>query len=232
MNLLTSKGIGIGMPETKQSLEKIFKLRHYCYRDAEAIIPNLDEKMQDQFDPKETTINFFARNKKQIVGAIRGCIYDPTQKQSTLPAFKVYRDEIHNEMGYDHSIYESCRFVVHPETDSKLRVHFALVKTAILTAWSLNLDYIITACRQRHMEFYTRMGMRPISDAKIYPGLKVPMILLASEISNEKRVLLSNTYKSLAFDRTDLFTYRNKLLNTRPELANYLTIQSPNHVRA
>lgn len=232
MNLLTSKGIGIAMSTDQPSLSKIKTLRYTCYQDVDAIEPRLDQTMTDLFDSKASTINLYAGKEGQILGAIRGCIYDPLQTKSTLPAFKVYNEEIQQAIGTHHSIYESCRFVVHPETNARLRVHFTLVKAAILTAWSLELDYIITACRKRHMEFYIRMGMEQISEEKIYPGLKVPMVLLASEISDAKRILLCETYKALAFDKSDLFTYRNKLLLANPELHHYLTIQTSHHVRA
>lgn len=188
-------------------LEQIGQLRYQAYRSCEAIPKSKDEIFLDKYDMLSNCINFSAHYEGQMIGAIRGVVYDPTNPVCKIPAFEVYYDEIQQTIGLEKSIYESSRFVVDAEFRKGFHANLALIKTNCLSAYSLGIDNAISCVREKHKSFYEKMGFVQISAPKVYPGLTIKMILMYAANTCQKIEEYKTNFKPLTLSLEEIENY-------------------------
>ena len=77
---------------------------------------------------------------------------------------------------------ESNRFVFSPEYQRDAFIpKLHLFRNIARTALDYKADFIITAVRRKHEEFYQKLCFTAISDERTYPCLDVKMILMACD---------------------------------------------------
>jgi len=175
-------------------------IRHRAYCSCGAIAPRAEGMFNDRYDEWPNCVTYLLLERDEPVASIRACAFAAGFGRRPIPAFEVYRDAIETEIGLDRTIVESNRFVFDPEYRRhslvpKLHLFRNIASTALLH----NADFIITAVRSKHEDFYAKLGFRPISDERTYPGLLVPMILLACDCRSALPRMLENRAFSSIF---------------------------------
>jgi hypothetical protein len=177
-------------------------IRYRAYSSCGAIAPREDGLFTDLYDQRPNCSTYLLLERDEPIASIRACVYGAGFGRRPIPAFEVYRDAIEAELGLDRTIVESNRFVFAPEYRRhslipKLHLFRNIASTALLH----NADFIITAVRSKHEDFYSKLAFRPISDERTYPGLVVPMVLLACDCRTAlPRMLENRAFASILFD--------------------------------
>lgn len=171
--------------ETDEQMSEALRLRYIAYRNAGAIDENKEQVFRDKYDLMPNTSSCLVYEGDTPVASARACIYSKEPGFLHLPALEAYRPEIEKELDLGKTIVESNRFVIHPDNmDSKylFKIPFRFI---ILNVLKFKSDYVLTAVRPKHVPLYRRfLGLEPISDPRMYPGINVEMILMAGTCSN------------------------------------------------
>lgn len=194
-----------------KNLDEVHKLRYKAYHNVGAIPENEEESFGDSYDSTAYSINHALYDGDSIRGGIRGCVYTPENGRHKVPSMEIYQEEIRREIGEEAKVYESCRMVIDPNAKKSLHAQFLLVKTSLLAAYSLGCEHIITATRERHASFYTRMGMEVIAEPKAYVGLNVPMVLILGRYLQKRIAEPFEAYPMLEFTEEDVKNYKECL---------------------
>jgi hypothetical protein len=168
--------------ESAEDLALAGAIRYRAYSSCGAIAPREDGLFTDDYDERPNCTSYLLLERDAPVASIRACVYAAEFEHRPTPGFEVYRDSIEAELGLDRTIVESNRFVFDPECRrhslvSKLHLFRNIARAALRH----DADFIITAVRGKHEDFYAKLGFEPISDERTYPGLVVPMVLLACD---------------------------------------------------
>ena len=145
--------------------------------------------------------------ENEIIGSIRGCLFDPRDPESTLPSFEIFKNEIDREIGLNDKIFESCRFVTRPGFKKAFHTNLALIKTNCILSYATDCRHSITAVREKHISFYEKMGFNKCSDLKIYPGLKTQMILMIARESKLGMEQFETSFRTLYHTEVDRQNY-------------------------
>jgi len=119
----------------------------------------------------------------------------------------VFKSEIEKEIGLDDSIFESCRFVINPNNKKAFHTNLALIKTNCILCYTQECRHTITAVREKHISFYEKMGFIKCSELKVYPGLKIKMVLMIAKESKSCMDLFETSFKTLYHNSADRKNY-------------------------
>jgi hypothetical protein len=188
--------------ETDEGLRLAGALRYRAYSSCGAIAPREGGLFTDRFDERPNCTTYMLLERDEPIASIRACVYAAKFDHQPIPAFEVYRDAIAVELGVHRTIVESNRFVFDPEYRRHALVpKLHLFRNIASTALRHDADFIITAVRTRHEDFYAKLGFRPISDERTYPGLTVPMVLLACDCRTAlPRMQANRAFASILLD--------------------------------
>ncbi|MGA7935361.1 MAG: hypothetical protein WCA35_17560 [Kovacikia sp.] len=194
------------------------KIRYQAYQSVDAIESNERMEFLDKYDRQGNSATCLINKQGEPVAAIRASVYAAEYDFAPTPCLEVYKEDLERHMGdLNKTIVESNRFVVLPEiTDSKklFKLQFRFI---ILNALKHNADYIVTAVRPRHVPFYRRIMMFPISDPKKYSGINVEMVLLAANSKDDlQKVIGQDPLYYVSQDEIERYSIRslvNKLKN-------------------
>jgi len=177
--------------------EIVYSLRYSAYLDAEAIEPNDSGLFEDEFDNQPNCINHLLTRNGVTVAAIRSC-YVSADRQTRSLGYLNYSEEIERVCA-SNSIVESNRFVVEPEFDRLPLEAYILLFAAILEHRNTTgARFVMTAVRPKHIGLYKRLlNFSPWSPERVYPGLKVPMVLLGGDYHTDGETVISNIPKLL-----------------------------------
>jgi len=160
--------------------EKVFRLRYRAYRKEDAILPNASEAFEDAFDRQPNHVLWALTDEDKVVGSVRVAWYDPKDPHQ-IPEMGAYSDELGQAIPVGTRILSSSRFVTDPDvTQTTAQFAQILMRHVFVTAAEKLLDWGVTAVRSNHVAFYRRtFGAKVVSEARLYPGLRCPMHLLA-----------------------------------------------------
>ncbi len=179
-------------------LDKVFSMRYRSYSEAGHIDKCSTGKFMDEYDVQPNTQSFLLYGEpKKTVGSIRICDYGEHEGFG-VPAMEMYGDEIMNKVGYDKRFIEVNRFVVDPDSQKSggMRARFRIFERVVDTAMALNADSMLIAVRPEHVRFYGMLFFKPISEAKVYHGVKFKTVLCrADEILRVKEFIHSKLYR-------------------------------------
>ncbi len=167
-------------PSTKRDA---FELRYRSYRAQGHIKENSNGLLFDRFDDLPTTKTVVVYVEGKAVGSIRTCPI--TRGAGTMsPCREIYPSEVEAVLrqsgpearGFDG--VEVNRMVRAPEAADDQGLVFMLFRLAGYLALAEDFGAIITCVRQNHVPFYKRLRFQLAGEAKVYPGLNCPMLLL------------------------------------------------------
>jgi hypothetical protein len=167
-------------PATKRDA---YALRYRSYLSQGHIEPNETGLLTDRFDDLPTTRTVVVYADGKAVGSIRTCMLR-RGPGTTSPCREAYPDEVEallansgpERPGFDG--LEVNRMVRAPEAADDQRLVFMLYRLAGHLALASDFRVIVTCVRRHHIPFYKRLRFSEAGEAKIYPGLTCPMVLL------------------------------------------------------
>ena len=163
--------------------DAVYRLRYRAYRSVDAIPPNARGRFLDDADRLPNSSSYLLLDEHGPLGAVRASLFDGTEERASLPCMAAYADVLADELGTGKVIVESSRFVTDPDLPERsLEPLTVLFKGIAANAMAHDADFVVTAVRRKHVLFYRRMmGFRRISEERTYPGINVPMTLLAAD---------------------------------------------------
>lgn len=163
-------------------LDIVYSLRYLSYGAENYIEKNASEKFIDEFDGTPNCASHILYCNKRAIGSIRACVYHPDQPYP-IPVMEVFERELRQNVGLGKTMVEANKFVVHPEFQRKGGVYarFSLYKNIIDCALENRAEAIVVAVRPAHVKFYRNFRLEQISDARSYPHLSFPTVLMACQ---------------------------------------------------
>ena len=169
---------------TPDQASTCYALRHRAYVAANAIVPRADGLFHDAYDEQPNCPSFLLCDGDRTLGSRRANIYSAEFDGLPTAAQEVYGDEIKEVLGARPYV-ESNRFVMDPAyAVPSLDPILILFQRICQQGLEHACDYFITAVRRRHVRFYRRLFLEPISGERIYPGLQAEMVLMAGAVQD------------------------------------------------
>ena len=139
--------------------------------------------LMDEFDELATTRTVVVYDDGKAVGSIRTCLLR-RGTETMSPCRRAYPREMDalleavgpERQGFDG--VEVNRMVRAPEAADDQGLVFMLYRLAGYLALTCDFRVLVTCVRQHHVPFYKRLMFEQAGDAKVYPGLTCPMVLL------------------------------------------------------
>ncbi|MDO6461094.1 GNAT family N-acetyltransferase [Granulosicoccaceae sp. 1_MG-2023] len=161
-------------------LDEVFALRYRAYFEQGYIGENPRRRFFDDFDYEPNCRSFLTYFGEQPVGSIRTCLWTPQQRLD-IPAMEIFDEEIRREVGYGQRIMETNKFVVSPEFQRRggIAARFSIYRSALDVVHEEQVEVVVIAVREEHIDFYRLLGFKQISDLRSYPHLNFNTALLA-----------------------------------------------------
>ena len=160
-----------------------YELRYRSYYSQGHIETRTDGLLFDRFDELPTTKTMVVYVEGKAVGSIRTCLL--RRGEGTMsPCREAYPMEVEallNGTGPERAGYDGIevnRMVRAPEASDDQGLVFMLYRLAGYMALAADFRVIVTCVRQHHLPFYKRLRFEQAGEAKVYPGLTCPMLLL------------------------------------------------------
>lgn len=177
---------------TPDQAHTCFALRHAAYLAAGAIEPRPDGLFRDAYDGQPHCTSWLLCDGDRSVGSLRTNVYSEAFGWRPTAAQERYADAIEAAIGRS-SYLESNRFVMDPEcVVPSIEPILVLFQRLCEQALLHQCRYFLTAVRQRHVKFYQRLFVDPISDLRTYPGLKAQMVLMGGATAEMHAKLLTD----------------------------------------
>ncbi len=161
----------------------VYALRYRSYYAQGHIETRADGLLFDRFDDLPTTKTVIVYAEGRPVGSIRTCSL--RRGAGTMsPCREAYPNEVDRllaESGPERSGFdgvEVSRMVRAPESADDQGLVFMLYRLGGYLALAEDFRVIVTCVRQHHLPFYKRLRFEQAGEAKTYPGLTCPMVLL------------------------------------------------------
>lgn len=180
-------------------LDSVYSVRYQSYSAENYIEKCATKRFMDEYDGAPNCESYLMYSHKKLVGSIRSCVYKPEGKE-IIPVMEVFEDELRKNIGYDKTIIEANKFVIHPDFQRKggILARFTLYKTILESAINNNADCVVVAVRPAHVKFYKMFCLQPISDAKSYPHLSFETVLMACTDIESAREFIWNKIEEKA----------------------------------
>lgn len=164
----------------------VFALRYRAYLDARYIERNAAATYHDRHDHLDSTVIISARDRGELVGALRICMSHPWQQLDTLPCASYYPElkALKREAGG--GIAEMSRLAIDPSITNRsyrTTLYAALVRAGFIAARAAGVSHIVIATKSDWIRFYEYMlGFKPVGQPALYPPGDIPITLLAGSI--------------------------------------------------
>lgn len=188
--------------------EEVYALRYRAYRKEDAIETNKTESFEDEFDHQPNHVLWAISSEEKVIASIRTTWFHPEKPHIIIPEMKTYADDISVGIPVNSRIISGNRLVTDPDITSATPQLILVLLRHLLAIAHQKADWGVCAMRINHVAFYQRvLNLEKISDAKIYPGLRCSMHLLAGEFHRNIGGVLEKTpmlkpkgYEKLFFD--------------------------------
>ena len=170
--------------DSDEDKEAIYRLRYEAYRREGSIAPNSSGLFSD---PEDETANVCAIGifvDGKLASSIR--LHIASQPEDYLPVSKVFPDIISPHLEAGSIIIDATRLCIGLEFLNNIPyLPYVTMRSAFVAANYFGADYIVAALRKEHQGAYRRVyGAKKWSDARTYPFLTKPQVLMAYEVKN------------------------------------------------
>ena len=190
-----------------EDLEAIYRLRYESYLKAGMLKSNAARMVTDSFDDLPNSYRFGIFHDGRLVSTIR--LHAVNAAYPLSPSTEVFGDVLMPRVASGESFVDPSRFAADPEASSTLKVlPYVTLRLAMVASRYFKPNACLTAIKEEHSAFYKRVfAAEPIVEARLYPGLTVPVYLYQSRTPEavgqaEQRFPF---FKSTAFERRLLF---------------------------
>ena len=163
--------------------DEIYALRHRAYLREAAIDPQPSGRFSDRYDLQSNHILWALYDEGRLVGSLRSTWLVPGSALS-IPERDCFPEAIEHCLPQGARLISGNRLVTEPRRSDAAATYATELLKHHLSLMPGRADFALAAVRANHVRFYRNiLLMECISEARIYPGLKCPMFLLASEIA-------------------------------------------------
>ena len=188
------KGFTVEVCRRPESLAAAFHLRYRAYVAVDAIPPNEEELLYDDFDFMPNSRIHLVWFDGKAVATVRSCIWSGQYDWTPTEAINYFQQDIKQEIGTNTTLLESNRFAVDPDFQGRqsLFAQILMFRIHALNSAVHNCEYIITAVRENHVPFYRRfLGMEVISRQSYFVSwANAEVLLMASDRENSLQTAL------------------------------------------
>lgn len=170
-----------------------YKLRYRSYRASGYIDKNELKLFSDRYDSMASVSTVVIYEGDFAVASVRTCLL-ARDTSLTSPALEAFPEEVRQILGKDVDNafagrgIEVTRLVRAPEAENNQGLVFLLYRIAGYIAMRTHSQIHLACVRANHAPFYRRLGYSAASEPRSYPGLKCPMLLMASDREQFDRV--------------------------------------------
>ncbi|MCQ8242279.1 N-acyl amino acid synthase FeeM domain-containing protein [Rhizosaccharibacter radicis] len=163
----------------------MFRLRYLSYLRSGFIQPHPSETFSDSYDDLPNSRSFVIYENGEPVASARACLLAHGSGLRS-PAFDTFPAEVAQLLrqggapGFGQRGIETTRLVRSPRAENNQGLVFLLIRLASYIGMMSHAQLHIACVRTHHLPFYKRLGYRPMTEPKPYPGLSCPMLLAAS----------------------------------------------------
>lgn len=186
----------IGIADTIEEKDEIYKLRYKSYRHDAVIDQSEDEIFFDEYDDLSSSrIIYIAQSGKGIVGSVRFTLNKPGSTTFTSSEYLIFPDVL-GPIAEKKSIVCANRLCIAPESRNKSQILAYLLAAKVFGSDYIDAEYAIAATTTNKLKFYKHlMGMEKISDTRKLPNLKRDYCLVGKNLNDNS----SSVLKKLAF---------------------------------
>lgn len=173
--------------------EEVYALRYRAYRKEDAIETNKTESFEDEFDHQPNHVLWALSSEEKVIASIRTTWFHPNEPH-VIPEMKAYSNDISAGLPTNVRIVSGNRLVTDPDITSITPQLVLVLLRHYMVIANHKADWAIAAVRVNHVAFYRRvLNLEKISDAKIYPGLRCSMHLLACDFQRNIGAVVEKT---------------------------------------
>jgi hypothetical protein len=168
-------------PQTRRDA---YKLRYDSYLAAGYIEPNESGIFQDAYDALPNCQTLVIYDDGLPAASVRTCTLAPGSGQRS-PAADTFPREVgallsqQSAIGIGSRGIETTRLVRSPAAENNQALVFLLYRMAGYIGMTAHTQVLLACVRTNHAPFYKRLGYEPVTEARAYPGLKCPMLLMS-----------------------------------------------------
>lgn len=195
------------LAQTEADKDAIYRLRYRAYRHSDAVQPNPERKVSDQFDDAPNSWIFGIYFDGELASSLRISVSSPECPLS--PSVDVFPDLLEADVARGKIMVDPTRFVGDPVREHKFpELPYMTLRLAYLACEHFNADIGLASVRAEHQAFYRRVFLhKPISEPRVYPGLTKPICLMAVDYPVMRERVFSRYpyFRSSQFERRALF---------------------------
>ncbi|PPQ26892.1 hypothetical protein CCS01_28730 [Rhodopila globiformis] len=123
-------------------------------------------------------------DQHEPVASVRTCFLASGSPQRS-PAMDTYPEQVtallrqQTPTGIGGRGIETTRLVRSPAAENNQGLVFLLYRLAGYVGMMAHTQILLACVRQNHVSFYRRLGYTPATEARSYPGLNCPMLLMS-----------------------------------------------------
>jgi hypothetical protein len=166
-------------PRDDAERDNIYRLRYIGYDRAGMLTPGTPEYFKDRYDPSPNAKTFGLYVEGSLAASIR--LHVATRDIPIAPAMNVYSDYIQPLLDNNKTVIDPTRHVVDASAARRFpKLPYATIRLAWIACEHYDADYILATIPVAHQAFYRRIFGRTMgSDARTYPGIAKPVVMLA-----------------------------------------------------
>lgn len=191
--------------------DKVYALRYRAYRRENALDEISSARFEDRYDSQPNHVLWAVTDDEKVVGSIRTTWYDPATPAWQIPEMDGYADDVIKHVPAGKKIFSGSRFVTDQCGDQlDTRLPLILLRCHVMTFKLYGCEWALAAVRQNHLPFYRHvLRLEKISEAHLYPGLKVTMFLTACDFKKNIEAVYQHTPQLIPrHQETDLVSDR------------------------
>ena len=171
---------------TDAESENIYKLRYLGYQRAGMLSPGASEYFKDRYDETKNGKTFGFYLEGRLAASIR--VHVAGRRLPIAPAMNVYSDYLQPLLDRDKIIVDPTRHVVDASEARRFpKLPYATVRVGWMACEHYGADYVLATIPAGHQAFYRRLfGRMLTSEARSYPGIAQPVILLILDYRSER----------------------------------------------
>ncbi len=166
-------------PKTDAEKDEIYRLRFVAYQQAKMVTPDIPMIFKDQYDDAANGKTLGIYLEGALAASIR--VHVASKACPVAPALKVYGDLLRPMLNAGKIIVDPTRHVVKLHHAGMLpKLPYVTVRLAWTACEHYGADFVLATIPSHHKTFYRRIfGGGIETEARSYPGIAVPVVLLA-----------------------------------------------------
>jgi N-acyl amino acid synthase FeeM len=200
-------GVDYRLIDEPTEKEKIYRLRYSAYIREDAVLPNVNQWITDEYDDLPNTWIFGVYMGGELVSSIRITVATPDEPSS--PSADRFSDLIGPELAEGKTIVDPTMFVADSERANRdPELAYLTLRLSYVACEYFDADLHLATVRSKDLAFYQTVFLQqPMGSSRLFPEFVKPMHLLAADFPAVKQTLLQQYpyFRSSLLEQTILF---------------------------